>query len=125
MNNDLRSQLEEILSRWHGWCKSFSAVPVQGSDPMFRQANSPKHWQTLDEIADDSINTTQLKAVDFHVSEMQEPHRAAIYVLARNCYTGRSVWMSPRLPQDVAQRAVIVGEARAELTRRLMRAGVM
>ena len=125
MHNDSRAILDDLLARWHHHCKHFSPVPVNGADPMFRDSRTPNHWDTAGEITDAAVNTAQMKALDFHVSEMQDPHRAAIHVLARNCYTGRSVWISPRLPADREERAVVVMEARNILTRRLMTAGMM
>lgn len=92
---------------------------------MFREARSSKQWDSMDDVIDEEITSKIMRAVDFQVSEMQDPHRSAIYVLARNCYTGRSVWISPRLPANVEERAVIVLEARNMLTRRLMSAGVI
>lgn len=125
MRNDVNVILDDILSRWHHHCKHFSPVPVSGADPMFRNARISRYWDTTEQIADATVDAAQMKAVDFHVSEMQDPHRAAIHVLARNCYTGRSVWISPRLPADREEREVVVMEARIILTRRLMTAGVM
>ncbi|APW37643.1 hypothetical protein RD110_10940 [Rhodoferax koreense] len=92
---------------------------------MFRNAKSSKQWDTTEDIVDAEINSKIMKAVDFQVSEMQDPYKAGIYVLARNCYTGRSVWMSPRLPQDPAERGVVLAEARTQLIKRLVSAGVM
>lgn len=117
--------LDDILSRYHSWAKAFSPVPVRGSDPMFRNAKSGKGWDSTSEVIEDELNGKTMEAVDFHIGEIQEPHRAALYVLARNCYTGRSVWLSPRLPKDPMERGEIVGQARTMLTRRLMQAGVM
>ncbi len=45
------------------------------------------------------------------VRAMPEPHRTALYVLARNRATGVSVWRSPRLPDDEQRRAEVVSEA--------------
>lgn len=125
MHNDSRAILEDILSRWHFHCKTCQIVSQPGADPMFRNAVSAKGWDSTSDIADDAVNAAQMKAVDFHVSEMQEPYKAAIYITARNCYTGRSVWLSPRLPADPAERGAIIGEAKRQLTKRLMMAGVM
>jgi hypothetical protein len=125
MRNDVNVILDDILSRWHFHCKHYSPVPIAGADPMFRNAVSPKGWDSTADIADDTVNTAQMKAVDFQVGEMKDPHRAAIHVLARNCYTGHAVWISPRLPADKETRVVIVLEARNMLTRKLMAAGVM
>lgn len=116
--------LDDLLSRWHAWCRSY-APGTRSADPMFRHALRARGEQTLEAIAEDTWLDGAMKAIDFQVSEMAEPGRTAIYVNARNCYTGRSVWLSPRLPQDPATRAVILLEARTELIRRLLRAGVM
>lgn len=125
MRNDVNVILDDILSRWHFHCKHYSPVPVAGADPMFRNAVSPKGWDSTADIADDTVNAAQMKAVDFHVGEMKDPHRTAIHVLARNCYSGCAVWSSPRLPLNGDEVAVIVLEARNMLTRKLMAAGVM
>lgn len=123
--------LDDLLSRWHGWMKSFSPVPIQGADPMFRQAKSGRSWDTTDDLIEAEINGQVMKAIDFHVSELPDdpkagrPYRSAIYCIARNCYTGRKVWLSPRLPQDPQERGVVLMEARNMLTRRLIAAGVM
>lgn len=125
MRNDSHEILSDLLARWHHYCKHYSAVPVAGADPMFRMARSSRHWQTEEQVRDAEINNSIMKAIDFHVSEMKDPHRAAIHILARNCYTGRSVWISPRLPVDLEERQVVIAEARNMLTRRLMAAGVI
>ena len=123
MHNDSKAILDDILGRWHAWAKGYSAVPVCSADPMFRDAKSRGGWDSADDVLDAAINSKIMKAVDFQVSEMQEPHRTAIYVTARNLHTGNSVWSSPRLPTDPLARGVIVVEAKAMLTRRLMAAG--
>jgi hypothetical protein len=92
---------------------------------MFRDTKSGRGWDSTDEIIEDEIHGSMMEAIDFQVSEMQDPHRAAIYALARNLSTGRSVWMSPRLPADPLERATIVAEARNQITKRLMAVGVM
>lgn len=125
MHNDSDAILDDLLARWHHHCKSYSPIPVRGADPMFRNAKSGKGWDTTSEVIEDEINGKMMKAIDFQVGEMAEPHRTAIYILARNCYTGRNVWLSNRLPQEPAVLAIVVREARNMLTRRLMAAGVM
>lgn len=92
---------------------------------MFRNNKSPNQWDTMDEVIDEQITSKIMEAVDFQVSELKDPYRSAIYILARNCATGRNVWLSPRLPADVVARTMIVQEARMQLTRRLMNVGVI
>ena len=125
MHNDSNAILDDLLARWHHHCKHYSPVPVAGCDPMFRNAVSPKGWDSTADIADDTVNSAQMKAVDFHVGEMKEPYRAAIYITARNCYTGHNVWLSPRLPADRDEREIVILEARNIITRKLMAAGAM
>lgn len=117
--------LDDWLSRWHAWGKSYKANQQTARDPVFRNAKSGRGWDSIDDIIEDDLIGTTLESIDFHVSEMQDPHRAAIYILARNLYTGRSVWLSPRLPADPLERGIVIAEARNQLTKRLMNAGVM
>lgn len=125
MHNDSSAILDDLLSRWHSWARSYSPVPTCGADPMFRNAKSAKGWDTTDQVVEDELNDKTMKAIDFQVGEMVDPHRSAIYIHARNCCTGRNVWLSPRLPADPLERARILGEAKGLLTRRLLSAGVM
>lgn len=125
MRDDSKAILDDLLAKWHFHCKTDKLVPANKADPMFRQAVSPKGWDNTSDIAEDAVNHAQMKAIDFHVWEMVDPHRSAIHVLARNCYTGRSVWVSPRLPQNLEERQFVIQEARNQLTRRLMAAGVI
>lgn len=123
--------LDDILSRYHAWARAFSPLPVAGANPMFRRAKSARGWDSTSDIVDEEITGQIMEAVDFHISELPDdvaggrPYRSAIYCLARNCYSGRSEWMSPRLPRDPLERGVVVREARNLLSRRLIAAGVM
>lgn len=125
--------LDDILSRWHHWMKG---KPLNGmdhiADPLLRQANTRSGWDSASDVIDRDLEANIMAAVDFQVSGdqrgqggMPEPYRSAIYCIARNCYTGRKVWLSPRLPQDPQERGVVLMEARNMLTRRLIGAGVM
>lgn len=125
MMNDSYQILDDILSRWHSWARSYKANQQTPRDPVFRDAKSGRGWDSTDEIIEDEIHDSMMEAVDFQVSEMKDPHRAAIYALARNLSTGRSVWLSPRLPVDPLERATVIAEARNILTRKLMACGVM
>lgn len=125
MRDDSKAILDDLLSRWHRWAKSYSVIRVSRADPMFRNAKASRGWDSADEIIDNEINGDIMKAVDFQVTEMPEPHRSAIYENARNCATGAAVWRNPRLPVDPLERGVIVMEARNQLTRKLMAAGVI
>ena len=117
--------LKDILSRWHAWASGYKVNAGRTACAMFANAKTPKHWQTLDEINDEQIDTKSMRAVDFQVSEMTEPFRSAIYEEARNCWTGHQVWRSPRLPIDDTARTLVLAEARAQISKRLINAGVL
>lgn len=125
MQNDSHVILEDLLSRWHHWAKGYRPIPSCGADPMFRNAKSAKGYDTTAEVIEDEITNAQMKAIDFQVGEMAEPHRSAIYIHARNCYTGHNVWLSPRLPKDPMERAKILGDAKSVIIGKLLSAGVM
>ena len=125
MHNDSKAILDDILSRWHAHCKGYSVVPVCGADPMFRDAKCRGGWDSASDVMDDAINAKIMRTVDFEVGELIEPYRSAIYVTARNLCTGNAVWNSPRLPVDQMERGVIVVEARRQITKRLIFAGVI
>jgi hypothetical protein len=125
MMNDSQAILDDLLSRWHSHCRAYRANQQVPRDPMFRNTKSGRSWDSTDEIIEDEIHGSMMEAIDFQVSEMKDPYRAAIYALARNLSTGRSVWLSPRLPTNPLERATVVAEARNQITRRLMAVGVM
>lgn len=125
MVNDSAAILSDLLARWHAWGRSYKANQQTARDPVFRDVKSGRGWDSTDEIIEDELMGSTMESIDFQVSEMRDPHRAAIYMLARNLSTGRSVWLSPRLPTCPMERATVVAEARNQLTRRLMACGVM
>lgn len=118
--------LDDILSRWHHWAKS--AQPVKGWAPKALVCGDYKVSRQYDDAngaLDGDIESDTMRAVDFQVSEMPDPHRSAIHCHARNLSLGLAVWSSPRLPSDPFARAAIVAEARSMLRRRLTSAGVI
>lgn len=125
IRDDFHDRLDDLLSRWHHWAKGYIPVPTCGADPMFRNAKSPHSSHSAYEVTDAKVEQDQMAALDFNVSEMKDPHRSAIYIHARNCYTGRNVWLSPRLPHDPMERAKILGDAKAILIGKLLSAGIM
>lgn len=92
---------------------------------MFSSVKSSKQWDSECDVTDTALHNAQMKAVDFHVNELDPVHRTALQLQARNLATGFSVWQSARLPSDVAKRAVILADARNKLTQRLTIAGIL
>lgn len=124
VRDDSDAILDDMLARWHGFCKGY-APGAQVANGVFRDALRAKGEQTLEAISEDTYWANVFEALDFHVPEMKEPWRAAIYITARNCYTGKRVWLSPRLPKDRQHCAEIIQQARGQLIRRLVGCGVM
>jgi hypothetical protein len=125
MKNETDAILDDLLSRWHSWCRGNRYINEASADPSFRSARSSRQWDTLDEVIESDLTSSTMKAIDFQVGEMKDPHRSAIYINARNCATGREVWMSPRLPQNKEERQALIREARGMLMRRLSSVGVI
>ena len=125
MRNESDSILDDLLSRWHSWCRGSRYQNEVTADPAFKGHRSSRQWDSLDEVIDSDLTSSTMKSIDFQVSELLDPYRAAIYINARNCYTGREVWLSPRLPQDREARRELVLAARMMLLKRLIGAGVI
>lgn len=132
MRSETESILDDWLSRWHHFSKGFRVVGASSANAMFRNANTSRQWDAIEDVVDAELMGDTLERMDFEImgdkrgmGGMEEPYRTAICVNARNCYTGRQVWMSPRLPEDAEARALIVSTARIMLIDKLMRAGIM
>lgn len=132
MRDETDRILDDLLYRWHQWQCGFSICPAPAADPMFRNVKSGRAWDSTAEIIEDELSSSTMEAIDFHVAGdkhgqggMPEPRRSAIYAHARNLASRHTVWSSPRLPTDPQERAVLILEARTDLMRRLLSAGVM
>lgn len=126
MASSQASELDSILCAWHQW-GSHSLVGrgfnkralVCGDYLVSRQYD----WDSG--VLDGDLEDSTMRTVDFQVSEMKDPYRAAIYCLAQALTVGAAVFTSPRLPTDAKQRQEIVDIARDMLTVRLISAGVL
>jgi len=125
MTNDIGTILNDLLAAWHRWACGYRHAAGVGSSPMFREATTSRGWDTVADIVDSEIEGSRMETVNFHVMELEPPYRTALQIQARNLFTGRAVWSSPRLPNDIEERAVILLEARNILLKRLLAAGVI
>lgn len=125
MRNDIDNILDALLIDWHIWCSNFRQVAQCGSCAMFTDVKSSRQWQDADEVLDNAKHNSTMKAIDFHVNELEPNHRTALQIKARNLATGVSVWTSARLPADPEARTVILMQAKSALLARLSAAGVM
>lgn len=118
--------LESVLCRWHQWQQADTVGKgynrrslVCGEHMVSRQ------YDDANGALDDSLEDSTMRTVEFQVSEMRDPHRAAIYCLAQALTIGVAVFTSPRLPRDKAERDAVVVQARRIISARLTTAGVL
>ena len=117
--------LDGLLCRWHQWQSTALGRGWHRVALVVGEYRTSRQYDDANGALDDHLDSIQMRAVEFAVQQMADPHRAAIYCLARALTLGIWVFTSPRLPADATDRAVVVADARDMLTRRLQSAGVM
>lgn len=128
----MKEHIDSLLADWHRWSAKTELVSYPGKCAMFKDAASPKHWDTTADIDDAVIQQSTMEAMDFAIlgdkqgqGGLIEPYRAAVTVYARNLCVKASVFTNPRLPSDPLQRAKITGEGIQLLTKKLKIAGIL
>lgn len=127
VDNSQQYALDSLLSDWHRWASGYSGVQGYGQCAMFAGVKSGgRQWDAEGDVLDGALHDSQMRAFDHQVSELKDPiYRTALQIQARNLSTGCSVWTSARLPQDLAERAIILRNARNSLQKRLTDAGIL
>lgn len=115
----------ELLSRWHQWQNVRHTRGFAPKALVVGEFRISRQYDDANGALDAELDHFQMKQVDFEVSQIQEPYKAAIYCLARALTVGVMVFVSPRLPQDKAQREALVSKAKAMATDRFMAAGLL
>lgn len=119
MMNEADNLIDSLLQDWHNASKHEGLTPDVTVCPTFSKAPNYRGEQFEYEIADDSIESIQLAALQKCMDELSPEHRTALQFEARNLNARVKVWRSVRLPADKWQREDLIREARAELMRRL------
>jgi hypothetical protein len=118
--------LDDLLSRWHQWQqRARVGLGWKPRAPGFGGYRCSRQYDDANGALDDNFDADTMRRLEFEVSELPTQPRAAIYCLARALTVGASVFTSPRLPADPAERTAVVKQARAALMRRLVAAGLM
>ena len=125
MRNETHELLDGLLQDWHRWSKGFQIVASHGTSAMFAGQRSSRQWDSENEVTDSTLHSQTMREFDFHVMELIPEYRTALQIQARNLVTGRQVWISPRLPNDIESRAQLLGLARSALLVRLISAGIV
>ena len=106
------SDIHDMLVLWHRRESLWN--PVEGYPiecPSTAGYRASRQYDS-DNGASESDHTSRLvRHVDGVIEAMEDPHKTAIKVFARNKATGASVWRSPRLPDDQQAVAEITQEA--------------
>jgi len=117
--------LDELLCSWHQWART--ARVTRGFNEratVLGDTATSRQYDDMNGALDADLDELRMRQVDFEVSEMRDPHKAAIHVLARALTFGTWVFLSPRMPACPLQRAALVDAARVILTGRLIAAGL-
>jgi hypothetical protein len=114
MTDDLpdEARLIELLMLW--WRHESQWSPVQGYPvecPSTAGYRASRQYDDANGSFDTDARGRIARNIGAIVDAMQEPHRTALYTLARNRSTGVQVWKSSRLPADQTERARIVSQA--------------
>ena len=125
MTDQTRYMLDDLLAQWHKWSKSCCEGGIHKTSAMLHAVRSSHQWDSESDVLDGSLHNAQMEAFDFHVNELDPMFRTALSIQARNLATGFSVWSSARLPVDQDARAIILLDARNNLTKRLKNAGIL
>ena len=125
MRDDSSYLLDDLLIEWHRWAQGYKPVQSHGTSAMFSGMRSSRQYDSENEVTDQVIHSQQMKAIDFHISELCDVFRTALGINARNLATGKSVWSSARLPEDHDERVKILILARTGLICRLRDAGIV
>lgn len=125
MKRDTTDILNDLLQDWHNASKSEPLVAERTECVTFAHHASNRGAMFEHEIAEDSLESTRLAAIQFHVDQLSPEHRTALQFEARNLNARVKVWRSVRLPADPAERDNLVMAAKAELMRRLLADGMV
>lgn len=122
---DQSAILDDLLQSWHRWAQGEQhADGFASTSAGLSDWRCSRQWDDTNGALDGELDKSTMKTVDFQVSQMADPYRAAIHMNAKNLAAGRDVFRSPRVPAGI-EGANILKTARATLTIRLVNAGVI
>ena len=84
MKRDTTDILNDLLQDWHNASKSEPLVAERTECVTFAHHASNRGAMFEHEIAEDSLESTRLAAIQFHVDQLSPEHRTALQFEARN-----------------------------------------
>lgn len=126
MRNDIDAILDDLLVSHHKWSRRIGfGKGYPGQSASCKDARASRQYDDGNGALDASIDDSRMEAFDAVLYRVPQPHLTALQFHAMNLATGRSVWSSPRLPQDPEERHVLLLEARNKITKELALDGVV
>jgi hypothetical protein len=123
---EVNERLNDLLSRWHAHCQGYSAGKgYPSADAVCKHAKTSSVWDGWNGAQDEAASRQIMAEFDAAMWDIPQPYLTALQFQARNLYTGKQVWTSPRLPTDDIERGVLLMEARVRLMKGLARRGVL
>jgi hypothetical protein len=116
MNTIERERVEfevlDLLDIW--WKYERRWLPVDGFPaecPSTKGWNASRQWDDANGSLDCEMEVKLAQRIGFLVSQIDQPWRTVLHLLARNRSSGVSVWSSPVMPEDRIERANLVASA--------------
>ena len=125
MRDEQNRILDDLLSLWHTWAKQEQHARGYASTSAGMSGyRTSRQYDSDNGALDTDLDKSTMKTVDFQVSQMDDPYRAAIHMEAKNLAAGRHVFQSPRVPAGLEGMSILRA-ARLTLINRLVTAGVI
>jgi hypothetical protein len=140
----IEASLEDLLIRWWNWkspiqpARGFNRASLgfedyrssrQYDSKWVSDCSDSEHWREAGWNGNGAIYDEEeaqiMRAVEREINAMDSTVRAVVYVLARALTMGISVLISPRLPENKAERDAMVGLAKVAAVDRFKAAGLI
>ena len=102
----------ELLALW--WRAERQWIPVRGYPTECTYARgwrASRQYDDANGAAETDARGVLIRHIGNLVASIDEPHRTALYIAAKNRATGGDTWVSERLPLDDMERAEVVADA--------------
>ena len=110
----------ELLALWWKYESGWNHVQGYPTEcPSTAAYRSSRQYDSDNGAFETDTRGMFIRHVSGVIQNMDDPHRTALYVLAKNLVTGEKVWTSARLPDNKDARIRITAEA-VELFSRLV-----
>lgn len=121
----VNAEIDDLLILWHNHLMHGGIVRKCKSSSVGDYYTTSCQYDDQNGALDAALEIRKVNAVDFAVSEMVDPYRAAMHMQAKALTLGIEVFISPRMPTDPAERVRVTKMARRMVCHNLARAGVV